>query len=269
MDTEPTTNAGDDQDGIAGDQNDASPGPSHEPDDWFEHPRGGPRQPRRSVPRRNWIVAGVGAVAIAAAAIFGVNAVSSGSSSITTQSGQTDTVATSTTTKVSEGATGAVSDIKVGDHLTVMGSGSSTKIAAQQITDQGTAGGPGGPPGGGNRPQGATGTQGRRPPGGFNGSGGPGGLGGGGFSTGTVASVNGSTITLKTRSGSTVTVTTSSTTKVIVVKTGAVGDLTVGEQVVVGGTTSNGTITATNIQAGTLPTGPGGGNGSGGPSGSA
>jgi hypothetical protein len=307
MDTQPTPSAGNDQDGIAGDPTGSTGEVSQDSDDWFEHPRGGSRRPARPVSRRNWIVAGVGAVAIGAAAILGVNAVSSGSSSvsaaaglngrgpnggpggfggrgtagtiasingstltITTQSGQTDAVATSTSTKVSEGVTGSVSAIKVGDHLVVMGSSSSATIAAQQITDRGTAtdaGGPGGPPGGGNGPQGAHAAQGGNRPGRAGGpagaNGGPGGSGGG-SSAGTVASVNGSTLTLKTPSGSTITVTTSSTTTVTVVKTGAVGDLTVGEQIVVDGTTSNGTITATSIHAGSgLAGGPGGGNGPG------
>ncbi len=67
-----------------------------------------------------------------------------------------------------------------------------------------------------------------------------------------MASVGDGTFTVTSVQGTAVTVTTSSTTKVSVTKSGSVSDLKVGDQVVVRGKTSNGTITATNIREGAL-----------------
>ncbi len=77
--------------------------------------------------------------------------------------------------------------------------------------------------------------------------------------------MNGSTLTVQSSSGSTVTVTASSSTTVLITKNGSVSDLTVGEQIMVRGTSSNGTITATSIREGGFgpPQGASGGNGAG------
>jgi co-chaperonin GroES (HSP10) len=195
---------------------------------------------------------------------------------MTSQNGKKTTVVTSGSTNVDEAVSGSLTDVKVGDHVAVMGSTSGTTVTAQQITDSGTktlSGPPGGasgqrgtPPSGSNSEQGA-------PPSGSNGqqgappsSGGGPGAGGGRPTAGTVESSTGSTLTIKTSSGSTVTVMTSSSTKVTVVKTGTVSDLKVGDRIVVSGTTTNGTITATTIRTGSagLGGGPGGGPGTGG-----
>jgi len=278
-------------------------------DDWWSNdsrpsrPRGaGARSPRA------WIGAGVGALAIAVAAVVGVNAVTSGSSASTTTSaaagpgangrgpggqgaagtissingssisltatnGKKTTVVTSGSTAVDEALSGSLTDVKVGDHVAVMGSTSGTTVIAQQITDSGTKTLPG-PPGGANGqqsgpPSGSSGQQGGPPSGSSGRQGGPPsgasspGAGGGRPTVGTVESTDGSTVTVKTSSGSTVTVTTSSSTKVMVIKTGALSDLKVGDRIVVSGTTSDGTITATTIRTGSagLGGGPGGGSG--------
>jgi hypothetical protein len=174
---------------------------------------------------------------------------------------------------------GAVSDLKVGDHLTVIGSGSTSQIAAQQITDSGTSASASGPGGGGFPGGGGTGGGGPGG-GGFPGGGGefPGGGGNGGgslpsggtpnfsFATGTVKSVSGSTIVVLSSSGSTSTVTTSSSTTVTTETAGTLADLSVGDQVVVTGATKNGVVTATAIREGTLG-GFGGRNGGGLPGG--
>ncbi len=80
----------------------------------------------------------------------------------------------------------------------------------------------------------------------------PGGPDGGSFARGVVASVGDGTFTVTSVDGTAVTVTTSSTTKVSITKSASVSDLKVGDQVVVRGKTSNGTITATTIREGAL-----------------
>jgi len=299
-------------------------------DGWFDEPADRPAHlPRPS--RRNVLVAAVGAVAIAAAAVVGVNAVSSGSSSATAASAtrngpaggggppgggdggtiqsingstivvknranKTETVQTSASTTVTEAVKGALSDVKVGDHVVVLGSTSGSSVTANQIVDNGTAsnpsgpGGSGGPPGGQQAPSGASGgsSSGSSSSNGPGASGGPpngppsqsgsspsgasaasgSGPQGGAPTMGTVTAVNGSTITVQTTSGSSVTVSTSASTTVLVTKAGSVSDLTVGEQIMVRGTSSNGTVTATSIREGDVGPPPGAGSGSaGGPPG--
>jgi hypothetical protein len=155
--------------------------------------------------------------------------------------GQSTKVATTSKTTVTKSVSGAVSDIKVGDHVVVIGSGSTTQIAARQITDSGTSastnGAGGGFPGGGQRGNGG-------------GSAPPGGATNFSFATGTVKSVNGSTIVVSSSTGSSSTITTSSSTTVTNVTPATVSDLSVGEQVVVSGTTNNGVVSATSIREG-------------------
>jgi len=298
-------------------------------DDWWaslsrrKGSRDGPRRSPRAV-----LIAGAGALAIAVAAVVGVNALTSGSSastttaaatnlgpkgaagggghgtagmiasingstiSLTNRNGKKTTVVTSASTTVDEAVSGSLSDVRVGDHVAVMGSGSSSSVSAQQIIDTGTKSLPGPPSGGNGQPGGPTsgstngpsgppsGTNGQTggppnsstngpsgPPSGATGQqGAPPSGSGSGPVLGTVETISGSTLTIKTSSGTTVTATTSSSTKVTIIKTGQVSDLKAGEQIVVAGTTSNGTITATTIRTGSTGLG-GGPGGTGGPGG--
>jgi hypothetical protein len=78
-----------------------------------------------------------------------------------------------------------------------------------------------------------------------------GGFGGGNFrpgAAGTIQSIDGSTLTLNdTRTNTTQKVTTSSSTRVAVSKTATVSDIKKGDRLIVTGTTSGSTITATNV----------------------
>lgn len=103
--------------------------------------------------------------------------------------------------------------------------------------------------------------------GGFPGGGFPGGAGGGGngngrggFTAGSIVSNDGSTITIKMNDGSTKFVLYSGSTTIRKSAEGTSADLVAGENVVVtGSVNSDGSITATQIQLGGLPGGPGGG----------
>jgi Domain of unknown function (DUF5666) len=105
------------------------------------------------------------------------------------------------------------------------------------------------------------------PGGGFPGGGFPGGAAGdgngnarGGFTAGSIVSNDGSTITIKMNDGSTKFVLYSGSTTIRKSAEGTSADLVAGENVVVtGSANSDGSITATQIQLGGLPGGPGGG----------
>lgn len=93
--------------------------------------------------------------------------------------------------------------------------------------------------------------------GGFGGA--AGGGAGGGFTAGTIASIDGGTITLTLTDGSKVKVTTGTSTTVTKSAAGKVSDLATGETVTVRGTKdSNGNVTATSVSEGALPGGFGG-----------
>ncbi|HZP28628.1 MAG TPA: DUF5666 domain-containing protein [Acidimicrobiia bacterium] len=156
--------------------------------------------------------------------------------------GRTTKVTTTASTTVTTTVTASVSAVKVGDRVVVSGSGSSSKIAATQVHDDGAASSTGG-----NGPAGGPG-------------GGPGGTSGdGSFVSGTVAGVDGSTFTVTDTIGTTVTVTTSSSTTVTKDETVGVSDLAVGDYVMVSGSRSNGVLTATRIrEGGGFAGGPGG-----------
>ena len=131
---------------------------------------------------------------------------------------------TSASTTVTRASSGAVSDIKQGDHLVVAGSASGSTIAADRITDSGSTAtnAPAGPRGGNLR-----------------------------FAAGTVSSINGSTLTITESDSTKVTVTTSGGTAVTTASAASVLDLAAGETVEVSGTTaSDGTVTATAIREG-------------------
>ncbi len=192
---------------------------------------------------------------------------------LTTKAGTTVNVVTSASTTVSVSSTGAVSDVKVGDNVRVLGTTSGTTVAADQITDSGAtalADGPGagrgGPPAGafqgGTPPNGAANAN--RTPG--NANGGPANgtppNGAGGFrdggppTTGVVKTVNGGTFTITATDGTNLTVTTSSATQVTIVKPGTLQSLKTGDAIQVNGTTaSDGTITASSIRSGAVTAG--------------
>jgi hypothetical protein len=245
------------------------------------------QQPARTSRTRTWIAGGVAAAVLATGGFFGVDAIAShtkavASSSarggpggggfggggqgfgdgvfgtiksisgtsfvVTTSSGTTETVTTTSATTATKAVTGSLSDVKAGDHVVVMGTGTTT-IAANAITDSGTtaattgpgAGGQGGPPGGT--------------------AGGPSGAGGRGMTSGTVASAGSGTLTVTETSGTTVKVTTSSSTTVTTLQIISPSDLTVGQSVMVRGTATNGAVAATSIEEGATV---GGGAGHGG-----
>jgi hypothetical protein len=90
----------------------------------------------------------------------------------------------------------------------------------------------------------------------------------GGGVTGQIISMDSSSITVKTQAGSTAIVYYSGTTAVTKEQTAAASDLAVGQNVIVRGTNSSGTVTATNISVvPTLPTMPAGAGASGSASG--
>jgi len=255
---------------------------------------GGPHDPPSSPRARAWIAGGVAAAVLATGGFFGVQAVASHTKSaasatagpgggfggggfggggpggggtvgtiksingsslvVTTSAGATETVNTTSATTVTKSVTGAASDIKAGDHVVVLGTGT-TAIAATSVTDSGTnaaAVGAGGAGAGGGAPGGGQGG----PPAG----GGPRGGGANGFGlvSGTVADVGSGTLTVTETDGTKVTVTVSSSTTVANLQTISVADLSVGQAVTVRGTTTNGTVSATAIQEGAATFGQGG-----------
>jgi hypothetical protein len=248
-------------------------------DFWWPEDSTSREAPRAKHSRKTWIVAGIGAIAIAALSVAVINVASShtatagGNSTgfrgggappgvgrngpggrgnvgtiaaidgatitLTTQTGTTKVV-TSANTTVSLSVAGAIGDIKTGDHVVVTGAASGTTVAADRIVDLGTnatsgfggpGGGLGGPPGG-NPPAGAR-------------------QGNGGFVTGTVAAIDGTSFTITATNGTSTKVTTTSSTQVTKEKTGSLQDLITGDQVtVIGPTGSDGTVTATAIRQG-------------------
>jgi hypothetical protein len=83
------------------------------------------------------------------------------------------------------------------------------------------------------------------------GQGGAGGFAGGGFTAGTIVSVNGDTIVIKEANGTQATVTTTGTTTVTKTSKSTVGDLKTGETItVVGQADSSGNVTANSISEG-------------------
>jgi hypothetical protein len=157
---------------------------------------------------------------------------------------------------------GALSDIKVGDRVTAMGTpaGDNTLTAAR-ITDTGAMNaigfGGGGAGGGGRRFRNGDNPNGNGAP--------PSSLPNGGtrpdpnsFANGTVKSISGTTLTVTDGQGVTKTVDTTGSTTYSVLKTVAINDLTTGQIVIIQGkTNSDGTVSATNVVQGIA--GPGGG----------
>jgi hypothetical protein len=282
------------------------PEPAAAGDFWGDGEAPAAPRPARRRTWRTWLVAGVGAAAIGGATVVGINAASSDSSlasaaagtnnatggagafgpggaggqpggapgqgpgaggtitaidgstvTIKDLSGSTTKVVTTSSTTVTKTASGALSDIQLGDHVVVTGTGTASKIAAQRVDDLGatsgaTSDGRGGPGPSANANAGAN----------------------TGVTSGTVAAIDGSTLTVTVTdssgtSGASITITTSSATTYTVEHSIAVSDLAVGDQIMVVGTTTNGAVAATRIRdgvaagAGGGPMGgpPGGGNG--------
>jgi hypothetical protein len=118
-------------------------------------------------------------------------------------------------------ATISVSDIAVGDNVTVQGTVSGSQITATKITDGMMMG-----------------------RGGFGGHGQQGAMG-------TVSAINGNTITLTGKNGKTYTIDATSAT-VKKVSDSTVGSITVGDTLMVNGSMSGSTVTATNIVDGVM-----------------
>jgi len=181
---------------------------------------------------------------------------------VTDQNGVKTTVHTNSSTIYTTSATGALSDVKVGDRLVAMGTNAGTNhIAATRVNDAGAMDANGAPgngqaPPGGRRFGNGNGT----PP---NGNGNnPNAPAPGTFAFGTVSSINGNTILVKDANGTETTVDTTSSTAFTVVKRIALSDLQTGERVRVNGPkAADGSITATSVQEGA------GGFGFGGPRG--
>jgi hypothetical protein len=83
---------------------------------------------------------------------------------------------------------------------------------------------------------------------------GPGGAGGGQAAVGTVVSADKSQLVVKTQSGD-VTVKLTGDTAIEITGKGTVSDLKSGQQVIVSGTSTDGTLTARTVRQGDLPTG--------------
>jgi preprotein translocase subunit YajC len=162
-----------------------------------------------------------------------VKSVGSDTFTLTTHDGTTVTVdVSSSTTYVDPSATSATfSTIKVGDHVAVFGTDTSNTVTATKVAI-GDAGGFGGPGGG----WGGHGAPGGTPPAAF----------------GTVKSVGSDTFTLTTHDGTTVTVDVSSSTtyREAGKSSASLSDVTVGSQVVVFGTDTSDTVTATSVGIG-------------------
>jgi hypothetical protein len=148
---------------------------------------------------------------------------------LTTSGGATETVATTSATTVTKATTASLADVNAGDHVVILGTGTTT-LAAASITDRAQAGSAAGAPGGGGR---------------FGGD-------GMGLVSGTVAEVGSGSLTVTEPNGTTIKVTTSSSTTVTNLQTMKVSDLAPGQSVRVRGTTTNGTVTATSIEEGAV-----------------
>jgi hypothetical protein len=179
---------------------------------------------------------------------------------VATRNGDTATVLSNSSTRITKSVDGTVGDIKVGDRIVTRGTSSGTDtVTADRISDMGsgTAFGPGGQGrrnGGQGRQNGQNGQNGANGPNAANGT-----NANGAGAAGTVTGVNGSVITVQAFDGSTKTINTTPSTTVSVLKSATLQDLTTGQPVTVFGTTnSDGTITANAIQQGGRFGGPGG-----------
>ena len=191
----------------------------------------------------------------------------------TTGSSTTVTVTATDDTTITETVAGSLSDVKVGDNVVVIGESADGTFTARRIMDTGDltdigvggksrsgsamppAGAPDGygkPPADVPAPDGA-GPGGRPPTHAPTGAPtDPTGRAGGQMTTGTVESVDGSTVNVKTSDGTVVAVATNADTTITVTRKIALSDLEVGDTISVTGETDNGTVAATAIRKGEL-----------------
>jgi hypothetical protein len=218
-----------------------------------------------------------------------VTEVDAASSTLVVETAEGDTVEVTATgdTTISETVDGAADDLTVGDSVLVVGATSGGgedggPITAQQVvasSDSDLLGG--GPLGGGGFPGGGDGERPEPPEGGFPGGappgdgerpegfdppegvdpsqgGGPGG-GPGGFTTGTIASIDDGSLSVRTADDETVTVTLSSETSVLLSRELSFDDLATGDEITVTGEEDGGTVEAVVIRRGEDGLGFGGG----------
>lgn len=186
---------------------------------------------------------------------FGTIASIKGTSfTVTTTNGTTVNVTTGSATTILKSVTGTLGDVKVGDRITAIGTGTTAAVTANRVVDTGTLDVGFGNGRGGNRQPGAAPAPGNGgPP-----DGAAAGPGGGqapdpntAFAAGTVTKVDGVTIEVAMADGTKATVTTSTATRFTITRPASFGALAVGEQVQVAGTAgSDGTVAATRIQLG-------------------
>jgi len=186
---------------------------------------------------------------------------------VETSEGETVEVTATEATTISETVEGSADDLAVGDSVLVVGSGSDDgTIAAEQVVAGGDGELLGGarPPGGG-APESEDVPE--PPEGGFpdgapSGGGEPGQGGGpGGFTTGTVAAIDGGSLSVQTADDETVTVTLTSSTTVLLSQALSFGDLATGDEITVTGQGEDdgGAVEAVVIRRGDVGSGFGGG----------
>ena len=164
-------------------------------------------------------------------------------------------VETTGDTTFTKSSSGTASDLAQGDNVLVIGERSGNSIAAAAVTDSRDLADTGFPrPNGEGPPEGFEPPEGFQPPNGFDPP--QGGQGGrfqpGGFTSGTIESINGSQFTLKTSEGDPVSVTISDDTTVSIVERATLADVHQGETVRVTGDRSGSTVTASSVQLGDL-----------------
>jgi hypothetical protein len=231
----------------------------------------------RSGRARRWgtVVAGIGAaVVVVGGAFFGAQALGSHSSSpsstsagtrapaaspaghlgqgtsgtvrsinatgltLTDQSGAVINVTISPSTTISKTTAGSLSDVKAGDHVIVVASGTSPTLTATRITDSGNQAATA-PAGGGS----GAGAANQAVPGAAAG-------GAGSVAQGTISSISGSTITVSESNGTAVPVAVNASTAVSVTRPEPLSGIAAGDTVWVRGTTSGTSVAATSIADG-------------------
>ena len=186
---------------------------------------------------------------------------------VTAEDGTSSKVTTSDDTTFSSNDEGTTADLQVGDNIRAMGSGTSSALTADRVVDSGDVeptdgfgGGPGGgtPPAGRTPPDGVELPEGFTPPDGVDlpegvtpPDGGTGGNGQFAVVSGTIAAIDGATVTVTLSDGGTATVTLGASTTVTVTKAITFADLADGDTVQVRGETGDdGTVVATVVTEG-------------------
>lgn len=161
-------------------------------------------------------------------------------------------VETTGDTTFARSSQGTASDLESGDNVVVIGERSGDGITAAAITDSGDVVDDGFPrPNGDGRPDGFNPPDDFQPPAGVEPPQG-GRFRAGGFTTGTIESINGSQLTVKTSDGNVVAVGIGSDTTISVVERTTVADVHQGDTVRVNGDRNGSTVTASSVQLGDL-----------------